>query len=83
MNEVTSAGLRSYFGGESEAIARKTVVLDAPNLFAIRVFGTPSAANLRINAQSSVVITPQSLMSVHCSSAETVYFPSAVDTVRS
>ncbi|WP_370586002.1 hypothetical protein [Tessaracoccus sp. MC1756] len=81
MNEVTSAGLRSYLGGASEAMALNTVVLDTPNLFAILAFGTPSAASLRINAQSSIVITPQSLMSVHFSSAETVYFSSAVDTI--
>ncbi|MCO7204630.1 hypothetical protein NH287_14145, partial [Microbacterium sp. CnD16-F] len=42
-------------------------------------FGTPSPASLRINAQSSKVITLQSL-SVHFSSAATVQFSSAVDT---
>ncbi|WP_231860884.1 hypothetical protein, partial [Microbacterium laevaniformans] len=44
-------------------------------------FGTPSPASLRINAQSSKVITLQSL-SVHFSSAATVQFSSAVDRNR-
>ena len=42
-----------------------TVVLDTPTLLAIAAFGTPSAANLLINAQSSTVITLQS--SAECS----------------
>ncbi|MER3392590.1 MAG: hypothetical protein RIC81_08760, partial [Microcella pacifica] len=46
---------------------------------AIRAFGTPSAANLRINAQSSKVITLQS-SSVHFSSVDTVQFSSVVDS---
>lgn len=56
-----------------------TVVLEIPNRSAICAFGTPSPASLRINAQSSKVITLQSL-SVHFSSAATVQFSSAVDT---
>ncbi|GAA1970721.1 hypothetical protein GCM10009776_37180 [Microbacterium deminutum] len=56
-----------------------TVVREIPNLAAIFAFGSPSAASLRINAQSSKVITLQSL-SVHFSSAATVQFSSAADT---
>ena len=59
-----SAGLRSYLGGTSDATAFTTVVREIPRRDAIRAFGTPSAASLRINAQSSKVITLQSL-SVH------------------
>ncbi len=56
-----------------------TVVRETPNLAAILAFDSPSAASLRINAQSSKVITLQSL-SVHFSSADTVQFSSAADT---
>lgn len=38
-----------------------TVVLEMPNFLAILAFGTPSAASLLISAQSSMVITLQSL----------------------
>jgi hypothetical protein len=58
-----------------------TVVREIPNLAAIFAFGSPSLANLRINAQSSKVITLQSL-SVHFSSAATVQFSSAADSGR-
>jgi hypothetical protein len=37
-----------------------TVVREIPSRCAIRAFGTPSAANLLISAQSSKVITLQS-----------------------
>jgi hypothetical protein len=43
-----------------------TVVREIPSRSAIRAFGTPSAASLLISAQSSKVITLQSL-SVHFS----------------
>ena len=48
-----------------EVTALMTVVLDTPTLLAIAAFGTPSAASLLINAQSSTVITLQS--SAECS----------------
>ena len=51
----------------------------ATNLLAILAFGTPSAASLLINAQSSMVITLQSSKSAHFSSAVTAQFSSAVD----
>ena len=76
-NDVAAAD-RSYRGGDSELTALMTVVRETPNLAAILAFGSPSAASLRINAQSSKVITLQSL-SVHFSSAETVQFSSAAD----
>jgi len=56
VNDV-GAGRRSYFGGASDVTALITVVRDTPNCLAIRAFGTPSAASLLINAQSSIVIT--------------------------
>jgi hypothetical protein len=74
-----SAARRSYFGGESDFTALITVVREMPNLAAICDFGTPSEANLLINAQSSKVITLQSL-SVHFSSVGTVQFSSVVDS---
>ena len=60
VNDVASAGARSYFGGDVDATALATVFREIPNRSAICVFGTPSAANLRINAQSSKVITLRS-----------------------
>ena len=54
------AGARSYRGGDSDRTAFNTVVREIPNRSAIRAFGTPSAASLRISAQSSKVITLQS-----------------------
>jgi hypothetical protein len=60
VNDV-GIGVRSYRGGESEFTALITVVREIPNLRAIPAFGTPSAASLLISAQSSKVITLQSL----------------------
>jgi len=78
-NDVT-VGDRSYFGGDVDATALPTVVREIANRSAICAFGTPSAANLRINAQSSKVITLQ-LFSVHFSSVATDQFSSVVDTI--
>ena len=78
-NDVT-VGDRSYFGGANDATAFTTVVREIPNRSTICLFGTPSAANLRINAQSSKVITLQS-SSVHFSSVATDQFSSVVDTL--
>ena len=72
------AGARSYFGGSVDATALATVLREIPNRSAIRVFGTPSAANLRINAQSSKVITLQS-SSAHFSSGRTAQFSAVID----
>src|SRR6185437_15148772 len=48
------AGLRSYFGGPSEASADRTVFRDIFNVLAIVLIGNPSArCSLRISAQSS------------------------------
>jgi hypothetical protein len=77
-NDVT-VGDRSYFGGTDDAAAFTTVVREIPSRSAICFFGTPSAASLRINAQSSKAITLQS-SSVHFSSAATDQFSSVVDT---
>lgn len=55
VNEV-GTGLRSYFGGRSEATARTTVALPIPRSRATCRRGTPSATNRRINAQSSTEI---------------------------
>jgi len=47
-------GLRSYFGGPSEAIAARTVFRETPNVLAIILIGNPSArCSRRISAQSS------------------------------
>ena len=77
-NDVTVAA-RTYFGGPDEATTFTTVVREIPNRSAICFFGTPCAARLRINAQSSTVITLQS-SSVHFSSVATDQFSSVVDT---
>ena len=50
-NDV-SAGLRTYLGGATDPTAFTTVVREIPSRTAIRAFGTPSAANLPINAQT-------------------------------
>ncbi len=71
-------GDRSYLGGPSEFTALITVVRKIPNRAAICAFGTPSEASLLISAQSSKVITLQSL-SVHFSSAAIDQFSSAAD----
>ncbi len=62
---------RSLRGGASEATAFTTVVRETPNRAAIRAIGTPTAASLRINAQSSKVITPI----VECSLFKRRYCP--------
>ena len=53
---------------------------EIPNRSAICVLGTPSAANLRINAQSSKVITPQSL-SAHFSTGRNAQNSTVIDNV--
>ena len=57
---VDLVGARSYFGGDVDATAFATVFREICSRSAICDFGTPSAANLRINAQSSKVITLRS-----------------------
>ncbi|MDQ6851762.1 MAG: hypothetical protein M3070_17845, partial [Actinomycetota bacterium] len=78
MNAVTSTGGRAYVGGSLDATARATVLREIPNRSAIRAFGTPSAANPRINAQFSKVITLQSL-SAHFSSGRDAQFSAGTD----
>ena len=55
-NEVAT-GIRSYFGGPSDATARATVDLPIPSSRATCRCGTPTATSRRINAQSSTEIT--------------------------
>ncbi len=55
-----TADLRSHLGGASDATAFTTIVREIPSRTAICAFGTPSAASLRISAQSYKVITLQS-----------------------
>ena len=58
---IDPAGVRSYFGGTSEAIAARTVFLETPNTRTIALIGNPSArCSLRISAQSSTDNTPSS-----------------------
>src|SRR4051794_37807734 len=78
VNDVTSTGGRAYLGGDVDAIALATVLREIPKRAAIRALGTPSAANLRINAQSSKVITLQSL-SAHFSSGSNAQFSAVTD----
>src|SRR5262249_40066175 len=82
VNDVAATGARSYLGGSLDATARPTVLREIPNRSAIRVFGTPSAANLRINAQSSKVITLQS-SSAHFPSGRTAQSSAGADTCNS
>ena len=44
---------RSYLGGDTDATAFTTVAHEIANRFAIRFFGTASAATLRIKEQTS------------------------------
>ena len=56
---IDPAGLRSYFGGRSLAIAARTVFREIPIIRAIALTGTCSArCSLRISAQSSTESTP-------------------------
>ena len=81
VNDVASAGARSYFGGDVDATAFATVFREMPSRSAICVFGTPSAASPRINAQSSKVITLQSL-SAHFSTGKSAQFSAVTDRRR-
>jgi hypothetical protein len=78
VNDVTSAGGREYFGGPLDATALATVFREISSRLAICVCGTPSAASLRINAQSSKVITLQSL-SAHSSTGRHAQFSAVID----
>lgn len=78
---VTSTAGRVYFGGPSEATAFATVFREMPSRAAICVFGIPSPASLRIKAQSSKVITLQSL-SAHFSTGRDAQFSTVIDTDR-
>ena len=74
-------GAREYSGGPCEAIASATVLLEIPICLAIRAFGNFSlTCNLRINAQSSKVITSPSWISAHFSSVTSAQFSSVIDT---
>jgi hypothetical protein len=79
---VERHGVRRYCGGRSEATAFVTVVREIPNRLAICAFDTPSASSLRINAQSSKVITLQSLRSVHFSPSKPTSFRPSSTPVR-
>ena len=63
-----------------DATALATVLREIPSRSAIRAFGTPSAANLRINAQSSKVITLQS-SSAHFPTGRTAQFSAVTDII--
>ena len=53
---------REYFGGPCDANARRTALLEMPRRRTIALIGKPSTrCKLRISAQSSTFITPQSL----------------------
>jgi len=79
VNDVAATGTRSYLGGSVELTALATVLREIPNRSAIRDFGTPSTANLRINAQSSKVITLQ-VSSAHFSPGRTAHFSAVIDS---
>ncbi len=72
VNDV-GPGERSYRGGASRPHRASPRRPRIPNRSAIRAFGTPSTASLRISAQSSKVITPQS-SGARFFTAETVRF---------
>jgi len=56
---IDPAGLRTYFGGASLAIAARTVFREIPSSRAIALTGICSARySLRISAQSSTESTP-------------------------
>ena len=59
---VDPRGSREYFGGPCDANARRTAFLEMPRRRTIALIGKPSTrCKLRISAQSSTFITPQSL----------------------
>jgi transposase-like protein len=78
VNDVAATGARSYLGGSVELTALATVLRESPNRSAIRAFGTPSAANLRINAQSSKAITLQ-VSSAHFSPSRTAQSSAVIE----
>jgi hypothetical protein len=80
VNDVADCGVRSYLGGSVEFTALATVLREIPSRSAIRAFGTPSAANLRINAQSSKVITLP-VSSAHFSPGRTAQFSAVIDSI--
>jgi hypothetical protein len=81
VNDVASNGGREYFGGSLDATALATVFREICNRPAICMCGTPSAASLRIKAQSSKVITLQSL-SAHFSTGRDAQFSTVIDRVH-
>ena len=78
VNDVSAAGALSYLGGSVGFTALVTVLREIPSRSAICVFGTPSAASLRISAQSSKVITLQ-VSSAHLSPGRTAQFSAVID----
>jgi hypothetical protein len=79
VNDVSVVDDRSYFGGSDEFTALGTVLREIPSRTAIRVCGTPSAASLLINAQSSKVMTLQ-VSSAHFSPGRTAQISTVIDT---
>src|SRR5680860_1269526 len=80
-SKLLTTGEREYSGGPTEATAFATVFLEILRSLAICAFDTPSLrCSLRINAQSSKVITFPSWVGAHFSSVTSAQFSTVIDT---
>src|SRR5680860_1211061 len=79
-SKLLTTGEREYSGGPTEATAFATVFLEILRSLAICAFDTPSLrCSLRINAQSSKVITFPSWVGAHFSSVTSAQFSTVID----
>src|SRR5680860_267629 len=82
-SKLLTTGEREYSGGPTEATAFATVFLEILRSLAICAFDTPSLrCSLRINAQSSKVITFPSWVGAHFSSVTSAQFSTVIDIFR-
>src|SRR5680860_758728 len=82
-SKLLTTGEREYSGGPTEATAFATVFLEILRSLAICAFDTPSLrCSLRINAQSSKVITFPSWVGAHFSSVTSAQFSTVIDNRR-
>src|SRR5680860_1205389 len=82
-SKLLTTGEREYSGGPTEATAFATVFLEILRSLAICAFDTPSLrCSLRINAQSSKVITFPSWVGAHFSSVTSAQFSTVIDSTK-
>lgn len=79
-SKLVDTGARTYSGGSTAATALATVFLEILRSLAICAFETPSLrCSVRINAQSSKVITFPSWVGAHFSSVTSAQFWTVID----